>query len=291
MISAISAPARSNRPRRAAWVASVVPLPGRARPIASVRQFIEFAVNMPEQEPQVGQADSSISSSCSSDTEGSAEATIESIRSSLREPEVAARPAPVPAEPVPASIGPPDTNTVGMFSRMVAISMPGVILSQLEMQIMASAQCALTMYSTESAISSRLGSEYSMPPWPMAMPSSTAIVLNSRGIAPAARTASATTWPTSRRCTWPGTNSVKLFATAMIGLPMSSLATPVARSRARAPAMFLPCVTVRDRSGGIPISPQHGLACPVLNTVLLTAPAYRGRTSPKARITSPGNPS
>src|SRR5580700_423820 len=224
----------------------MLPLPGRARPIASVRQFIELAVNMPEQEPHVGHADSSMASSASSDTEGSAAATIGSIRSSLR---------PVPAVSpagAPASIGPPDTNTVGMFSRMVAISMPGVILSQFEMQIMASAQCAFTMYSTESAISSRLGSEYSMPPWPIAMPSSTAIVLNSRGIAPAARIASATTWPTSRRCTWPGTNSVKLFATAMMGLPMSSLATPVARSRARAPAMFLPCVTVRDLSGGMP---------------------------------------
>ncbi len=167
---------------------------------------------------------------------------------------------------------------------MVAISMPGVILSQFEMQIMASAQCAFTMYSTESAISSRLGSEYSMPPWPMAMPSSTAIVLNSRGIAPAARIASATTWPTSRRCTCPGTNSVKLFATAMIGLPMSSLATPVARSRARAPAMFLPCVTVRDRSDGIPISPQRGLAqrrwprCCAGRAArgLAREPAYRG---------------
>ena len=233
----------------------MVPLPGSARPIASVRQFIELAVNMPEQEPQVGQADSSISSSCSSDTDGSAEATIGSIRSSLRPP------APVTAAPsgLPASIGPPDTNTVGMFSRMAAISMPGVILSQLEMQIMASAQCALTMYSTESAISSRLGSEYSMPPWPMAMPSSTAIVLNSRGTAPAALTASDTTWPTSRRWTWPGTNSVKLLATAMIGLPMSSLATPAGRSRARAPAMFLPWVTVRDRSGGIPDLPSAQL--------------------------------
>ena len=39
------------------------------------------------------------------------------------------------------------------------ISMPGVILSQLEMQTMASAQCALTMYSTESAMISREGSE------------------------------------------------------------------------------------------------------------------------------------
>ena len=228
-------------------MASVVPLPGSARPIASVRQFIELAVNMPEQEPQVGQADSSISSSSASDTEGSAEATMGSMRSSLRPP------APVTAAPsgLPASIGPPETNTVGMFSRMAAISMPGVILSQLEMQIRASAQCALTMYSTESAISSRLGSEYSMPPWPMAMPSSTAIVLNSRGTAPAALIAADTTWPTSRRWTWPGTNSVKLLATATIGRPMSSRATPAARSRARAPAMFLPWVTVRDRSGGM----------------------------------------
>ena len=46
-----------------------------------------------------------------------------------------------------------------MFRRSAAISMPGVILSQLEMQTRASAQCALTMYSTESAMSSRDGSE------------------------------------------------------------------------------------------------------------------------------------
>ena len=60
---------------------------------------------------------------------------------------------------LPASIGPPDTKTVGMLSRSAASSMPGVILSQFEMQTRASAQCALTMYSTASAISSRLGSE------------------------------------------------------------------------------------------------------------------------------------
>ena len=68
----------------------MVPLPGSASPIASVRQFIEFAVNMPEQDPQVGQAASSIAASSSSDTDGSAEATIESIRSSLRHPRPAA---------------------------------------------------------------------------------------------------------------------------------------------------------------------------------------------------------
>ncbi len=58
---------------------------------------------------------------------------------------------------LPASIGPPETNTEGMLMRIDAISMPGVILSQLEMQTMASAQWALTMYSTASAISSREG--------------------------------------------------------------------------------------------------------------------------------------
>src|SRR5438270_11614080 len=182
--------------------------------MASARQFMEFAVNMPEQDPQVGQADSSISSSRSSETDGSAEAIIGSIRSSLAPP---AAPATVLAKAGPASIGPPYTNTVGMFSRMVAISMPGVILSQFEMQIMASAQWALTMYSTESAIRSREGSEYSMPPWPMAMPSSTAIVLNSLATPPAASISRATSWPRAFRCTCPGTNCVNELTTAMIG--------------------------------------------------------------------------
>ena len=139
----------------------MVPFPGSASPIASVRQFIEFAVNIPEHDPQVGQAASSMEARSSSDTDGSAEATIESIRSSLRTPDGAPE---TEATTFPASIGPPETNTVGMLSRIAAISMPGVILSQLETQISASAQCALTMYSTESAISSRDGREYSIPP-------------------------------------------------------------------------------------------------------------------------------
>ena len=142
-------PASSNRRLRSAWVASVVPLPGSERPSASVRQFIELAVNMPEQEPQVGQAERSITATSASDIVSSAAATMASIRSMERlTPE---------RWTLPASIGPPETNTAGMLSRMAAISMPGVILSQLEMQTMASAQCALTIYSTESAISSRDG--------------------------------------------------------------------------------------------------------------------------------------
>ncbi len=58
---------------------------------------------------------------------------------------------------LPASIGPPETKTAGILRRRAAISMPGVILSQLEMQTMASAQWALTMYSTLSAMISREG--------------------------------------------------------------------------------------------------------------------------------------
>ena len=46
-----------------------------------------------------------------------------------------------------------------MFSRIAAISIPGVILSQFEMQIIASTLCALHIYSTLSAIRSRDGSE------------------------------------------------------------------------------------------------------------------------------------
>ena len=59
----------------------------------------------------------------------------------------------------PASMGPPEQKTAGMLSLMAAMSIPGVILSQLEMQIMASALWALTMYSTLSAMTSREGSE------------------------------------------------------------------------------------------------------------------------------------
>src|SRR5882757_1263442 len=94
-----------------------------------------------------------------------------------------------------------------------------------------------------------------MPPWPMAMPSSTAIVLNSRGTAPAALTAAETIRPTGWRWVWPGTNSVKLLATATIGLPMSALATPEARISARAPAMLRPWVTVRDLNSGTVSTP------------------------------------
>ena len=95
----------------------------------------------------MGQAERSTSATSASLTELSPAMIMASIRSSALSP---AR---------PASMGPPETKMAGIFSRIAAISMPGVILSQLEMQTMASALWALHMYSTESAISSREGSE------------------------------------------------------------------------------------------------------------------------------------
>ena len=152
-----AAPRPRTAPSACAWVASSVPLPGRASPSASFRQFMLFAVNMPEHEPQVGHAERSIRPSSSSLTFVVAAAIIESIRSSLRVRGLPSR-SWVPVS-LPASIGPPETKMVGMLSRIAAISMPGVILSQLEMHTSASAQWALTMYSTLSAMRSRLGSE------------------------------------------------------------------------------------------------------------------------------------
>jgi hypothetical protein len=166
-------------------------------------------------------------------------ATIASIRSTDR---IAS-----PTFTLPASIGPPDTKIAGMFRRSAAMSMPGVILSQLEMHTSASAQCALTMYSTASAISSRDGRLYSMPSCPIAMPSSTAIVLNSFATPPACSISRATIWPRSFRCTCPGTNCVNELATATMGLSKSPSFMPVARQRLRAPAMLRPCVVVRER--------------------------------------------
>ena len=62
----MSLPARSKSSQRIACVASSVPLPGRARPMASLRQFMLLAVNMPEHDPHVGHAERSISASSAS---------------------------------------------------------------------------------------------------------------------------------------------------------------------------------------------------------------------------------
>ena len=153
-------------------------------PIASARQFMLLAVNMPEQLPQVGQAAFSIESSSSSVILPFwrwTPATKASMRSTV-----------FPSSVRPASIGPPETKMVGMLQRIAPMNMPGTILSQLGMQIIASKRWASIIVSTQSAISSREGSENFIPEWPIAIPSSTPIVLKMKGTPPAARTHSLT---------------------------------------------------------------------------------------------------
>src|SRR5690606_12542515 len=115
---------------RSLCVANKEPLPGRDKPKASVRQFMELAVNIPEQEPQVGHAERSYSATTSSETFLSAAITMASTKSSLCSESLV----------LPAAIGPPETKTIGTFRRMAAINIPEVILSHLEIHTMASAQ-------------------------------------------------------------------------------------------------------------------------------------------------------
>ena len=56
-------------------------------------------------------------------------------------------------------MGPPETNTVGMFTRNAPSSMPGTILSQLGMHTAASKAWPWTAHSKLSAMASRDTSE------------------------------------------------------------------------------------------------------------------------------------
>ena len=129
--------------------ASAEPLNGSAMPNTSIRQFIELAVNIPEHDPQEGQAKSSntlsrassIFPACSAPTPSKTE-----MRSTVS-----------PSGVLPAAIGPPETKMAGMSTRIAAINIPGTILSQLGMHTMPSNRWASIMVSTQSAMSSREG--------------------------------------------------------------------------------------------------------------------------------------
>ena len=105
--------------------AKAVPLYGNANPNTSIKQFIELAVNIPAQEPHVGQALASISKNSSS-----------VILPSLKVPTASNMDDNVRACPVaerPAFIGPPEQKIAGTLVRTAANSIPGVILSQFGM--------------------------------------------------------------------------------------------------------------------------------------------------------------
>ena len=108
----------------------------------------------------------------------------------------------------PASMGPPDTKMVGMFTLAAAISRPGTFLSQLGMHTRPSKPWARAMHSVLSAIRSLVTREYFMPTCPMAIPSHTAMAGNITGVPPAMATPIFTASAILSRFIWPGTISL-----------------------------------------------------------------------------------
>ena len=164
-------------------------------PVASTRQFIEFAVYIPEQEPHVGQAASSSAASSSVERFPCACAPTAS--------NISERPKRVPLCS-PGSIGPPLIKRHGRFSRHAASIIPGTILSQFGRNTAASTGCAVSITSMESAINSREQSEYFIPLWFMARPSHTPMVWKVKGTPPALRMPAFTASPMSFKCRCPG---------------------------------------------------------------------------------------
>ena len=84
------------------------------------------------------------------------------------------------------------------------------------------------MSSTESAITSREGSDALMPWWPMAMPSVTVMVQNSRGVPPPAATPFFTDWAWRMSEMLQGAASFQQVATPTRGCPICSRVSPMA---------------------------------------------------------------
>src|SRR5688572_1640186 len=108
---------------------------------------------------------------------------------------------------------------------------------------------------------SREISEAFMPSCPIAMPSETAMVTNSRGVPPAAVTPALAALAWRSRVRLHGVASFHVLATPTHGLRMSSSVSPMARKNARCGARCLPSVTVVLRGRFISVNLQK--ACPV----------------------------
>ena len=101
---------------------------------------------------------------------------------------------------------------------------------------MPSRRSACTTHSTESAMTSRETSEARMPSWPIEMPSLTAMVPNSSGKPPAARTPSLAAFASRCSGMLQGVTSFQDEATPIWERSQSSSPRPTARSMARAGA-------------------------------------------------------
>ena len=134
--------------------AGTVPFPGSPIPNASVRQFIVFAVYIPEHDPHVGQAISS--------TIFSSFLVISPASYSPTASKTLLNPTFFPLY-TPASIAPPLINNEGIFSLAAAISIPGTTLSQFGINTNASKGVAIAVASIESAIIFLVTREYFIP--------------------------------------------------------------------------------------------------------------------------------
>jgi hypothetical protein len=81
--------------------------------------------------------------------------------------------------------------------------------------------------SIESAITSRLTSEVFIPAVPIVIPSEIAIVLNSIGVPPAARTPALTCSARPRRWKLHGIASVQVLATPTVGRERAASSKPI----------------------------------------------------------------
>ena len=181
---------------------------------------IVLAVYMPPQEPGPGMAQLSIfcrplsvSLSLACAPTASNTDTISSLRVS----------------PVmqPGKMVPPYTKTLGRFMRAMAITQAGMFLSQPPIATKPSMHSQPTTVSMESAITSRLTSEYFMPSVPMEMPSEIVMVLKIIALPPALLAPRSASCASRSMCILHGVTLLQVDATPTIGLPKSPVLKPV----------------------------------------------------------------
>src|SRR5688572_12571898 len=118
----------------------------------------------------------------------------------------------------------------GRLSRPMAMTVPGMFLSQPGIATRPSYHCAPMIVSIESAIRSRDWSEKLMPSVPIEMPSETPTVLNRIATMSACSTPRFTWLPRSARCMLHGLPSYQTAPMPTCGLLRSSHESPVAIS-------------------------------------------------------------
>ncbi len=183
-----------------------------ARPRKVVARAMVLAVNWPPQAPAPGQADCSIAASSASSIRPAAWAPTASNTSWM---------VMSPPRWQPGRMLPPYSISPGRSSRARAIAAAGMVLSQPHNTTRPSRQWPSTTNSIESVITSRLTRDARMPSVPMAMPSVTAMVLNSMAVPPAASIPARTCSASSRRLRLQGETSDQECTTAISGLSIA----------------------------------------------------------------------